>query len=187
MSTNKYLSPIIVFLALLAATIVSCESKAESLTVGLVGMTYHGFGYDKRYGKDMVRRLSSDGGYVWQPELAVTYKTDDLVVYNVSLVDDCFGHGALNLSVGKSTQVTENLSLSALIGFYARRTPPLPYGTYNEDLPTAFRHAINIDTVLMPWAAAQYNVPFTDKTAVSLQVATNLMITHAILGFKFDY
>ena len=172
------MNTIILFLITLSFQI---NTQAKSLSLGLLGFTYHNIPVSKDIAQQMPRKITSDGLLVWHPEFNLTFKNNESMIFNATLVSDCMGKDAYFLGAGREWDY-QNHALSLVVGIYATEKVKNQKG-----IPSFIPKDQKYNYFPTPWIGYSYSVPLSQDTSLFFQINTNYFLIHSVTGLKFNF
>lgn len=159
--------------------ILSLNTYADSLNIGLLGLTFHGMSSDIDYAPQMKRKIDKNGIFAHHIEFNLTYINKDNFIFNSTILKDCFDNDAYYLGIGKQWEVSENLYAHFTIGMYVRKT-------FAKDIDLTIGSSDGkMDYIPAPWIGLKRNFEINESWSFSTQVNTNVFLTHGTFGFEF--
>lgn len=160
---------------ILIGVLFSTLALADSLDVGLVGLSAHG-GMNKYGWSSAKRKLSETGYVVWNPEVNLTYEHSGWL-FNAAYINDCNGYDSVFTGAGYRWSITENFSASFVLGLFYHRELLYNYATSEV---TSKKYVVS----LAPMVSLQRDFMFNDTYGAFVNVSSNFFLTHAFAGLK---
>lgn len=153
---------------------------ARTLSVGLIGVTYHNTEVNSSASEAMPRKLTKDGLFVFHPEVNITSVNDRGHLINTTFLYDCFDKLALNFSLGKEWKHdNHNLNLSGGIYVFEKNE-------FNKiDVISVPADSIRYYMPVV-WLGYGYTLPVTSDYGLSFQVNTNYFLVYGSVGILFN-
>lgn len=158
---------------ILSLLFLPLTALADDISFSFIGISSHGIEVDESL---MVRKISSTGYTVWNPELSLTYSNES-DIFNATYLSDCFGNDAAFLAYGKYKDFSF-AKLGIVGGLFVRKN-------LGFEVPEIFRHGKH-DVILAPFFLIRKDLPMTDTVSLTFQMMTNYFLTHANVGITVD-
>ena len=177
-TTNKNLSLKAVMIVMLLG--ISPIKAKDSVSLGLLGLSSHGLGSATQGAYEhMPRKVSKTGYTVWNPELNLTIESNGWLL-NTTYVSDCMNKDAYYLGVGYRWNVSETLHVSILGGAYFVKDPQ-----FKNDFKRI--EGFKDKVIFAPWLSLEKDFKVVGDLYAFIGVSSNVALTHAVTGFKFNY
>ena len=160
---------------------LSQPAVADTLTISNIGVTVHGLQPDKSTAAIMKNKIDSTGRFAAHPELNMVYRKDALIL-NAVVLRDCFDNTTYYISGGKRLWLSKSSEsdVSFLMGLYVRPS------VKDLKVPDKLQSG-NRDWLPLPFLTYTKRIPINQKGNFEFNVGTNFFLTHATVGYSFNF
>lgn len=161
---------------------------STQLSVGAMGLSFHGFEEEPIYTQNMPRRLDENARWVPSYELFVRYRPGAHQHWMGSVGQDCYQNFATYAAWGLYWNFVRYIDYGFVIGAYYRRTRPISYNGETRNIKEFYTLDVGEGNqfVPMPLATVSLHIPVFQKTGIGINVGSNFFITHFVATLVFD-
>lgn len=174
MSTKQQIKTLALVLSL-----VSSAAFADTISLGLMGVSAHAVGVDDAQWSTMPNKISKTGYVVWNPEINLTYERKGWLV-NATYAVDCQGRNSYYVGAGYRWDVNPTFHVAAMAGAFFRT-----HALYDSKTGKAVR--TNKQVLFVPWVTLEKDFPITNSLSAFASVSSNYALTHAVMGLKVSF
>lgn len=166
-------------LLLLSMIVITTSGFADSLDLGLIGITAHGADTTSQDWSEMKRKISHAADVVWNPEVNLTYEHDGWIA-NATYINDCAGFDAYFVGAGYRWHLTQTFHAEILAGPYFRKI-------YVENEDNGQMDGTKKVVEFLPWISLQKDFMFSKNFGAFVNLSSNYALTHAFTGIKVNF
>lgn len=157
--------------------LLSAPTYADSLNLGLIGLTSHINSANDASWQYMKRKVSKTAYTVWHPEFNLTFEKSKFLL-NFTYLKDCQDFDAYYLGAGYRLNITDTFYTNLMVGAYKRTSYYLINGAPN--------HLIH-QILFVPWIGIQKDFMITKEFGTFISLNTNYYLTHTFAGIKYKF
>lgn len=164
------------------STVVALMIISDTLTVSPMGFTLHGI--KPKDAGSLANKFDSAGRTAYNPMISAVYRTDHWQ-FGANVMKDCYDKPAGYLLAGPYLQLTPYFTWGAMIGGYARGTADST--AYSQTRLPLSKKTKNVEIAPMVVVTGSAEVPITKNLGFEANLATNAVLNHLQLGFKWHF